>query len=250
MQACAGRPGGAGGPGTLPAVPTEDRPAGDEPPTRAGLAALVDHTILRPEATTAEVESVVAYAASVGCASVCVQPVMVRYAVEMVGGRIPVCSVVGFPHGASLSASKAGEAAAVVALGATEVDVVADLAAAADGDVVAVAADVAEVRAAVPDVVLKVILESALWEPAVLRQLSEAVVNVGADFVKTSTGFHPAGGASEAAVRTMRDAVGSRARVKASGGIRTTAQALAMVAAGADRLGLSATADVLAGLPA
>ncbi len=217
--------------------------------TRAELAARVDHTILRPEATRAEVEAVVAFAASAGCASVCVQPAMVRYAVEMVSGRLPVCSVVGFPHGASLSRSKAAEAAAVVALGAAEVDVVADLGAAAEGDLAAVAGDVAEVRDAVPDVVLKVILESALWEPAVLRQLSEAALHAGADYVKTSTGYHPAGGATVEAVRTMREAVGDRGRVKASGGIRTTEQALALVDAGADRLGLSATADVLAGLP-
>jgi deoxyribose-phosphate aldolase len=218
--------------------------------TRRELAARIDHTFLRPEATRAEVDEAASLAVSAGCASVCVQPSMVRYAVEMVGDRIPVCSVVGFPHGAALSRTKAAEAASVVALGAAEVDVVADLAAAAEGDLSAVAADVAEVRVAVPDAVLKVIVESALWEPAVLRQLSEAVLHAGADFVKTSTGFHPSGGATVEAVRVMREAVGNRALVKASGGIRTTDQALAMVAAGADRLGLSATTEVLAGLPA
>jgi deoxyribose-phosphate aldolase len=167
--------------------------------------------------------------------------------VEIVGGRVPVCSVVGFPHGASLSRTKAGEAASVVALGAAEVDMVADLAALADGDFPSVAADVAEVRAAVPHVVLKVILESALWDAPTLRAACDAAVAGGADFVKTSTGFHPAGGATVDAVRTMREAVGTRARVKASGGIRTRADASAMLDAGADRLGLSATAAVLAG---
>jgi deoxyribose-phosphate aldolase len=210
------------------------------------LAARIDHTILRPEATRADVELVAAEAVSLGCASVCVQPAMVRFVVEMVGDRLPVCSVVGFPHGASLSRTKAGEAAAVVAQGASEVDMVVDLAAAAEGDLATVGADVAEVRAAVPGVVLKVILESALWPPAALRMLSEAVVNAGADFVKTSTGYHPSGGATPDAVRTMRDAVGGRAGVKASGGIRTLSDALSMVDAGADRLGLSATAAILA----
>jgi deoxyribose-phosphate aldolase len=99
-------------------------------------------------------------------------------------------------------------------------------------------------------VVLKVILESALWSPVVLRTACEAVVDAGADFVKTSTGFHPAGGATVDAVTTMRAAVGTRARVKASGGIRTAGDALAMLDAGAERLGLSATAAVVAGVPA
>ncbi|UDY37716.1 deoxyribose-phosphate aldolase [Dermatobacter hominis] len=215
---------------------------------RRALAARIDHTLLRPEATVAEVLDQAAIAVSTGCASVCVQPAMVAAVVGAVGDRIPVCSVVGFPHGASLSRSKADEAAAVVALGAAEVDVVADLGALADGDLAAVAADVAAVREAVPNVVLKVILESALWSPAVLRQACEAVVGAGADYVKTSTGFHPAGGASVDAVAVMRDAVGDRARVKASGGIRNTAAALAAIDAGADRLGLSATVAVLDGL--
>lgn len=215
-------------------------------PDRADLAARVDHTILAPEADRAAVERVAAEAVSFGCASVCVQPVWVGAAVEIVGGRVPVCSVVGFPHGASLSRTKADEAASVVALGAGEVDMVADLAALADGDFSSVAADVAEVRAAVPHVVLKVILESALWDAPTLRGAAEAALAGGADFVKTSTGFHPAGGASVEAVATLREAVGSRALVKASGGIRTRADALAMLDAGADRLGLSATAAVLA----
>jgi deoxyribose-phosphate aldolase len=215
---------------------------------RASVAARIDHTILRPEATRTDVEVVAAEAVSLRCASVCVQPAMVGFVVDVVGGRLPVCSVVGFPHGASLSRGKADEAAAVVALGATEVDMVADLGAAAEGDMASVAADVAQVRGAIPGVVLKVILESALWDRATLRMLSEAAVAGGADFVKTSTGFHPAGGAGTDAVAVMRAAVGARARVKASGGIRTTADALAILYAGADRLGLSATAAVLDGL--
>lgn len=217
-------------------------------PDRTALAARIDHTLLRPEATSADIDTVAAEAVSLRCASVCVQPVAVARVVAAVDGRIPVCAVVGFPHGASLSRSKADEAAAVVALGAAEVDVVADLGALADGDLIAVAADIAEVRAAVPSTVLKVILESALWSPGVLRQACEAVVGAGADFVKTSTGFHPAGGATTDAVAAMRAAVGDRARVKASGAIRDTATALAMLDAGADRLGLSATVMVLDGL--
>jgi len=217
-------------------------------PTAGELAAMIDHTILTPEATAEQVRDVVAEAAALGCASACVQPSMVAVAVEVAGGRVPVCSVVGFPHGANLSEAKAVEAAGVVAQGAAEVDMVADLSAIADADDVAVAADVARVRAAVPHAVLKVILETALWSPPQLRMAVEAAVGAGADYVKTSTGFHPAGGATVAAVAEMARTSGGRARVKASGGIRDLATATAMVDAGADRLGLSATAAVLAAL--
>ena len=117
--------------------------------TPAEFAARVDHTILRPEATRAEVEAVAVEAVELGCASVCVQPSMVHFVRGVVGDRLPVCSVVGFPHGASPARITAGEAAAVVAWGASEVDLVADLGALADDDLPAVAAGVAEVR--VPD---------------------------------------------------------------------------------------------------
>jgi deoxyribose-phosphate aldolase len=213
--------------------------------TRRELAGYIDHTILNPEASRSGVIDAVSVAVSLRCASVCVQPSMVAVAAEVAGSGIAVCSVVGFPHGANLSEVKAHEAAAVVAQGATEVDMVADLSAIDDGDLEAVRFDVARVRAAVPHVVLKVILESALWSPAQLRSACEAAVGGGADFVKTSTGFHPAGGAGVDAVRTMADCVGDRAKVKASGGIRGLTTALDMIEAGADRLGLSATEAVL-----
>lgn len=213
--------------------------------TRGELAGRIDHTILIPEAPRSSVIDTASLAVSLRCASVCVQPSMVVVAAEVVGSRIAVCSVVGFPHGANLSEVKAHEAAAVVAQGATEVDMVADLAAINDGDFEAVRSDVARVRVAVPHVALKVILESALWSPAQLRAACEAAVGGGADYVKTSTGFHLAGGATLDAVRTMADCVGDRAKVKASGGIRDLVTALDMIEAGANRLGLSATGAVL-----
>lgn len=217
--------------------------------TRERLAAVVDHAVLAPEATRAEVIAAASEAVGMGCAAVCVQPSMTSVAREVVGDRIPVCTVVGFPHGACRSEAKAVEAALAVAHGARELDMVAELGAIAEGDFDAVAADVASVRAAVPEVVLKVILESALWTPAQLSTACSAVLDGGADFVKTSTGFHPAGGATPEAVLTMRSAVGPRAGVKAAGGIRSAASALALLDAGADRLGLSTTAAVLAELP-
>ena len=214
---------------------------------RSDVAAMIDHTVLSPEATRSQVERVAAEAVELGCASVCVQPDQVAFVVSMVGGRIPVCSVVGFPHGATLPRAKAYEAASVVALGASEVDMVVSLGPIAEGDLDQVRHDVAVVRESVPDVILKVIAESALWTPAVLRDVSVAAVDAGADFVKTSTGFHPAGGATPEAVSVMREAVGRRAGVKASGGLRSADAVRAVLDAGADRLGLSATLAVLDG---
>lgn len=217
---------------------------------RADLAARIDHTLLRPEATRADVERTAIEAIELGCASVCVQPDMVAFVRDMVADRVAICSVVGFPHGATPARIKAAEAAAVVAVGASEVDMVLALGPIAEDDLAHVAHEVAIVREAVPHVVLKVIVESALWSPAVLRGVCEAAVDGGADFVKTSTGYHPAGGATPAAVEVMRAAVGSRCSVKASGGLRSLADCRAVLDAGADRLGLSATAQVLAELPA
>ncbi|MFV0316229.1 MAG: deoxyribose-phosphate aldolase [Microthrixaceae bacterium] len=222
--------------------PVDDvAPAG----SRAWLASRIDHTILHPDASTVAVRQTVTDAVGFGCASVCVQPVMVPVAHEVAAGHIAVCSVVAFPHGSTLSEVKAAEAAAAVAQGASEIDMVAELSSITDGDDAALTADVARVRAAVPNVVLKVILESALWSPAQLRLACAAAVAGGADFVKTSTGFHGAGGATVEAVETMLEAVGRSALVKASGGIRDLATARAMLDAGATRLGMSATAAVL-----
>jgi deoxyribose-phosphate aldolase len=149
---------------------------------------------------------------------------------------------------------KAREAALAVASGASEIDMVIDIGAAVAGDVVAVRSEIAAVRAAIPSAVLKVIVESAalltLAGEETLADVCRAAEDSGADFVKTSTGFHPAGGASVAAVALMAETVGGRLGVKASGGIRTADDALAMLDAGATRLGLSGTRAVLDGLEA
>nr|WP_245848823.1 deoxyribose-phosphate aldolase [Mycobacterium palustre] len=217
---------------------------------RAQLAALVDHTLLKPEATAADVAALVAEARDLGAYAVCVSPSMVPVAVAAGGPR--VAAVAGFPSGKHLTAIKAQEAAAAVACGAAEIDMVIDVGAALDGDVDAVRADIAAVRAAVGDAVLKVIVESAVLLGSggdrALADVCRAAEDAGADFVKTSTGFHPAGGASVRAVELMAETVGGRLGVKASGGIRTAADALAMVQAGATRLGLSGTRAVLDGL--
>ncbi|OBG61974.1 deoxyribose-phosphate aldolase [Mycobacterium sp. E3339] len=221
-------------------------------PTRAQLAALVDHTLLKPEATEADVVALVAEAADLGVYAVCVSPSMVPVAVRA-GQGVRVASVAGFPSGKHTSAVKALEAERAVAAGAAEVDMVIDIGAALAGDIDAVRADIAAVRDAMTaGPVLKVIVESAVLlsgtDDRTLVRVCRAAEDAGADFVKTSTGFHPAGGASVRAVTVMSQTVGGRLGVKASGGIRAAADALAMLDAGATRLGLSGTRAVLDGL--
>jgi deoxyribose-phosphate aldolase len=212
--------------------------------TRAQVAALIDHTLLRPEATPVEIEALCAEAVELGVASVCVSP---TYATEAVAfaGAIPVCCVVGFPSGAHDEHVKADEAARASAAGAREIDMVIPLGAARTGNWAAVEEQIALVRGATSGL-LKVIIESALLDEAGIVRACQVSRDAGADFVKTSTGFHPAGGASIAAVRRMSATVGDRLGVKASGGIRTAADAIAMLDAGATRLGLSASRAVLA----
>jgi len=213
---------------------------------RAALAATVDHTLLKPEATAAQVAMLVAEAAELGTFSVCVSPS--RLPLRVPAGLV-VCAVVGFPSGAHASEVKAVEAALAIERGAGEIDMVIDLGRAVVGDWAAVEADVASVRAACAGrALLKVIIESAVLSSEQIVQACGAAERGGAQYVKTSTGFHPAGGASFEAVRTMRATVGDRLGVKASGGIRDTITALAMLGAGASRLGLSGTRAVLDGL--
>jgi deoxyribose-phosphate aldolase len=218
-------------------------------PTRAQVAALVDHTLLKPEATAPDVAAVAAEAAALGVYAVCVSPSMVP---DATGAGVRVAAVAGFPSGKHLPEMKGREAALAVASGASEIDMVIDIGAAIAGDVDAVRSEIAVVRAAVPGAVLKVIVESAallmLADEHLLVDVCRAAEDAHADFVKTSTGFHPAGGASIAAVALMADTVGGRLGIKASGGIRTAADALAMLDAGATRLGLSGTRAVLDGL--
>lgn len=221
--------------------------------SRAQVAALVDHTLLKPEAAAADIERLTREAAELGVYAVCVSPSMVSVARRSLDAAQALAAVVGFPSGKHLSQIKADEARLAVAAGATEIDMVIDVGAAVAGDFDAVRADVAAVRAAVDaGVVLKVIVESAalldLAGEQTLVDACLAAAAAGADFVKTSTGFHPAGGASVRAVEVMAATVGPRVAVKASGGIRTAADAIAMLDAGATRLGLSGTRAVLDGL--
>ncbi len=215
--------------------------------TRSEVAHIVDHTLLKPESTDADVRVLIEEAAELGAYSVCVSPSMLPVAVP---AGLTVACVCGFPSGAHKSAVKADEAARAVANGADEVDMVINLALAKQGDWLGVQGDIRAVREAIPTAVLKVIIESAVLTDEEIVEACRAAESAGADFVKTSTGFHPAGGASAHAVALMRRTVGDRLGVKASGGIHTAAEARAMIDAGASRLGLSGTRQVLEGFSA
>lgn len=212
------------------------------------LAPLIDHTLLKPEATGAQVEVLCAEALKHGFASVCVNPLWVPLASSLLkGSAIRTCTVVGFPLGASSLSAKAHEAEVAVRDGAQEVDMVLALGAAKGGDWDTVRRDLAGLRAAVAaPTVLKVILETCLLTDGEKERASALALEEGLDFVKTSTGFST-GGATEADVALMRRTVGTGMGVKASGGIRTYEKALAMVLAGATRLGLSASVAVIQG---
>lgn len=212
------------------------------------LARYVDHTLLKPEATTADVAAVIAEAAELGTYSVCLSPSVLP--VEVPEG-LKIAVVIGFPSGKHHSEIKAAEAKLAVAQGADELDMVIDVGAAIDGRYSDVESDIRAVREAAPaPIVLKVIIESAALSDEAIVAVSQAAESAGADFVKTSTGFHPAGGASVHAVELMKQTVGDRLEVKASGGIRSLADAEKMIAAGASRLGLSSTRAILADVAA
>ncbi|GEL95667.1 deoxyribose-phosphate aldolase [Cellulomonas composti] len=219
-----------------------------DPLDAAALAQFVDHTLLKPEATRADVEALVEEAAQLGVYSICISPSFLPVEVP---STLKVATVCGFPSGKHHSSVKAAEAAQAVLDGADEVDMVIDVGAAKEGRFDDVRADIEAVRAATPaPVVLKVIIESAALSDHEIVETCRAAAAAGADFVKTSTGFHPTGGATVHAVRVMAGTVGGRLGIKASGGVRTAGDALAMIEAGATRLGLSGTAAVLAGLEA
>lgn len=179
--------------------------------------------------------------------AVCVSPSLVKHAAKVSGGRVKVATVAGFPSGAHSSAVKAAEARQAVADGADEVDMVINLGQAKSGDFDAVQHDIETVRAAMPDATLKVIIESAALTDKEIVKASMAAELAGADFVKTSTGFHPAGGATPHAVGLMNETVGDRLGIKASGGVRTLADAHAFIEHGATRLGMSGTAGAISG---
>lgn len=227
----------------IPGLPAGARLA--RPAARASdtpIAGLIDHTLLRPDATPEQVAALCDEAARYRFASVCVNPAFVPMCARRLAGTpVAVCTVIGFPLGATTTKAKVFEAAQAAANGATELDMVLAIGRLKAGELREVAEDIAAVVEAghAAGALVKVIVETALLsdEEKVLACLLAA--RAGADFVKTSTGFS-GGGATAADIALMRRAVGPEVGVKASGGVRSLADAQAMVAAGADRIGASA----------
>jgi len=215
------------------------------------LARLIDHTLLRPETTTDQIDRLCAEAQAYNFCAVCVNPLHVaRAAGRLAGGTTVVASVAGFPLGAARSAVKREEARRAIEEGAREIDMVVDLGGLIEGQVQRVTDDIRAVcetvHAAGPEHGLKVILETAALNAVQIGQGCHCCVAAGADFVKTSTGFHPAGGATLEAVRLLRQQAPGLG-VKAAGGIRDRAAAVAMIEAGATRLGTSSGPAILRG---
>ncbi|HDQ99644.1 MAG TPA: deoxyribose-phosphate aldolase [candidate division WOR-3 bacterium] len=202
-------------------------------------ARLIDHTLLRPDATPEQVERLCGEAAEFGFAAVCVNSGHVPLCRKLLAdGKVAVCTVIGFPLGANLREAKAAEAEAAVRFGATELDMVMNIGWLKAGADEMVVSDISRVVNAAPGLVVKVIIETCLLTDAEKERATRLVVSAGAHFVKTSTGFST-GGATVEDVALLARVAGGRLGVKASGGIRDLATARAMVAAGATRLGTS-----------
>lgn len=226
---------------------TRDVGTGRSAHMSADLAKFIDHTLLKADATDADVERICDEARRFGFASVCVNSRFVPLAKRRLeGSGVRTVSVIGFPLGAMSTAAKAFEAKQAVADGAEEIDMVLSIGALKQGDVEAVTEDIRAVVQASAPAPVKVILETALLTEAEKIAACAASKNAGAAFVKTSTGFGP-GGATEEDVALMRREVGDALGVKASGGIRTTDDARRMIAAGANRLGCSASVAIVGG---
>jgi deoxyribose-phosphate aldolase len=211
------------------------------------LAAAIDHTLLKPEATRAQVENLCNEAARYRFACAMVNPVWASTAVSVLSGtKIPVGAVIGFPLGASLVSTLRQEATALIRLGVRELDMVIPIGLLKSGNYLAVQSTIRTVAKTAQGhgALLKVILETALLNVAEKLRASEIAIQAGADFIKTSTGF-ASGGATAADVALMRGVAGARCGVKASGGIRALADVKALLEAGANRIGASASVAIV-----
>ncbi len=218
-------------------------------PTAAALARIIDHTLLKPEAGEEQVRQLCAEALEYNFASVCVNGTWVPLVAELLASStVKVCAVIGFPLGATLPAVKAYETEQVAELGAQEVDMVLAVGRLRDGDHMAVFRDIVAVADAAHDhgLLLKVIIETGLLTDAQKIAACVIVQSAGADFVKTATGFN-GGGATAEDIALMRRVVGPQMGVKAAGGVRTAADALLMIAAGATRIGTSGGVQIVTG---
>ena len=211
---------------------------------KSAILARVDHTLLSPTATRDELYTLCDEARRFSCASVCVPPALVNAAKRYLKGRLPVCTVIGFPNGYHTTAAKIAEARLALEDGADELDMVVNLGMVKEGDFAAVTAEIAALKAVCGTRVLKVIVETCLLTEAEKIALCACVSDAGADFIKTSTGFSK-GGATVEDVRLFKAHVTDTVKIKAAGGIRTFEAAEALIAAGADRIGASALVKLM-----
>lgn len=213
--------------------------------TKDQLAQYMDHTLLKADATAEQLRTLCDEARALHTWSVCINPCnLVRAGKFLSGSEVKLCTVVGFPLGQMTSEAKAYETAEAVFNGAEEIDMVINVGRVKDGDLEYVREDIQAVVNAAQGKLTKVILETCLLTPEEIRSVCQIAKAAGADFVKTSTGFST-GGAKVEDIRLMRETVGPQMGVKASGGIRTLNDAIAMIEAGATRLGVSASVKIL-----
>ena len=217
--------------------------------TQEQIVALIDHTLLKPEATRADLDACISTAIDADVKAMCIRPMDVAYsAKKLEGSSVLLCTVIGFPHGTVTTATKVAETIEAVKHGAIEVDMVMNLGLFASGEYEQVQDDIAQVVKAAkntnPEAEVKVILETCLWTDEQVIKACELTEAAGADFVKTSTGF-AASGATPEVISLMRKTVGDRLGVKASGGVRTLDALIDMAEAGASRVGASGTPAIL-----
>ena len=212
--------------------------------TKEDMHSKVEHTLLKPEATWPQIQKICDEALENHCASICINTCYVKQAAEYLAGRLPVCCVVGFPLGAMDTASKAFEAKTAIENGASEVDMVINIGRLKNGEYDAVREDIAAVKRAVGDKVLKVIIETCLLTDAEKEKMCDIVPEAGADFIKTSTGFST-GGATFADIELFARCVKGRCKIKAAGGISTVEDMERFLDLGADRLGTSRAVKLL-----
>ena len=212
--------------------------------TTKEILAKVDHTLLKPECTWAQVQTLCDEAVKYQTASVCIHPGRVWQAAEYLANQIPVCTVIGFPLGANATQSKVFEAKQAEEDGASEVDMVINIGRFKDKDYTFVQKDIEAVRATVPKKVLKVIVETCLLTEDEKKIVCEIVCDSGADFIKTSTGFST-GGATFADIELFARCIKGRVKIKASGGIRTVADMERFLSLGASRLGTSSAIQLI-----
>jgi deoxyribose-phosphate aldolase len=217
--------------------------------TQEQLVALIDHTLLKPEAPRADLDACIKTAIEADVKAMCIRPMDVAYSAKALeGSNVLLCTVIGFPHGTVTTATKVAETIEAVKHGAIEVDLVMNLGLFASGEYELVQEDIAQVvkatKATNPKAEVKVILETCLWSDEHVVKACELTEAAGADFVKTSTGF-AASGATTEVISLMRKTVGDRLGVKASGGVRTLDAVIDMAEAGASRVGASGTTAIL-----